>query len=183
MRLIAGLGNPESRYDNTFHNMGFNMVNEIAASYCLKFKKLECRAITTVKKDLILAKPQTYMNLSGESIQSLLVKYKIDFSDVMIIYDDIDLPVGSIRIRKGGSGGTHNGMRNIISCIGSENFPRMRIGIGRPPEGMDLADYVLSGITRKDHAVFEEVSRRVVQAAHAFADGESIEELMSKYNG
>ena len=131
--LVVGLGNPEEKYFDTFHNVGFRAVERFAEAIDAPFCKGECRALTAHKKTelgkTVIAKPITYMNLSGESVRELVNKYKIEQTDCIVIYDDADLPVGKIRIRKDGSGGSHNGMLNIIKNMGTQNVYRIRIGI------------------------------------------------------
>lgn len=148
MYIIIGLGNPGSKYEKTYHNMGFCTLDELAKRHSISIDKKKCKAI--VGEGLIdgikcvLCKPQTFMNLSGESVVQLLSWYKCNRDQLIVIYDDTDLPAGKVRFRPEGSAGTHNGMRNIVALTGRTDFPRFRIGIGRPPEKMDLADYVLS---------------------------------------
>ena len=148
--LIVGLGNPDKRYDNTYHNVGFMVIDKLLEKLGQKLKNDECKSrdVVIYKGDekIVIAKPMTYMNLSGEAVRELAGKYKVDNSDIIIIYDDIDLDCGAIRIRREGSAGTHNGMRSIISLMGNGNIPRVRIGIGRPTPPMQLADYVLSKV-------------------------------------
>lgn len=154
MKLIVGLGNPEKKYDETYHNIGFRFINKLAEKLSIKINKEKCKSLIGEEKvnlgngleKVILAKPLTYMNLSGEAVVALKNKYKIDNKDIYIISDDIDLPVGKFRYRESGSAGTHNGLKNIIQLLGEDDFKRIRIGVGRD-EKMDLADYVLSKIT------------------------------------
>ncbi len=152
MKLVVGLGNFGKEYDYTYHNVGFMTLQKLADSKGIDFTKNECRAKTcSYIKDgekIILVEPQTYMNLSGESIALLKNKYKLVDSDIYVICDDIDLPLGKVRLRHEGSGGTHNGLRNIVQHIG-ENFNRIKIGIGRDPKFENLADFVLSKIPQE----------------------------------
>ena len=147
MKVIVGLGNPGSKYDGTRHNTGFSVIYALADKYNIKLDKKECKAVTgrgiIEGEKVILALPQTYMNLSGESVQELLHFYKLSPEDVIIIYDDIDLDIGKLRLRAKGSAGGHNGIKSIISCIGTDTFDRVRVGVGHKPAGWDLADYVL----------------------------------------
>ncbi len=148
MKLVVGLGNPGVKYAGTRHNMGFSTVIELADRYNIRIDRAECKALTgrliLDGEKVLLAMPQTYMNLSGESVQQLLHYYKCEPKDLIVIYDDIDLDVGTVRIREKGSAGGHNGMKNIIQMIGTEEFDRIKIGVGKKPEGWDLADHVLS---------------------------------------
>lgn len=157
MKLIIGLGNPEQKYDGTYHNTGFHFIDKLAEKLDIEFKKQTCKSLISEEKidfgrgieKVILAKPLTYMNLSGEAVVALKNKYKIDIKDIYVISDDIDLLAGKYRYRENGSAGTHNGLRNIIQLLGDENFKRIRIGIGKD-ENMDLADYVLSKISKEN---------------------------------
>ena len=148
MFLIAGLGNPKREYDNTRHNIGFDMIDAMAEKYHISVRNIKNRAMTGQGiingQKVILVKPLTFMNLSGESIRPLVDYYKIDAGrELIVVSDDINLPAGQIRIRKKGSAGGHNGLKNIIAQLGSEEFQRIRIGVGGKPENYDLADYVL----------------------------------------
>ena len=133
MKIIVGLGNPEEKYLKTFHNMGYIAVGDVAAKLGVKFKKKECEAYiaeANIKGEkVIIARPVTYMNNSGRAVKQLLAKYRTSADDLIVIYDDYDIPKGSVRIRPSGSAGTHNGMRSVIAEIGTSEFPRIRIGI------------------------------------------------------
>lgn len=159
MYIIAGLGNPGKQYENTKHNVGFLTIDVLAEKLGIRVSKIKHKALTgegfISGEKVILVKPQTYMNLSGESIREILSFYKADPERLVVIYDDIDLPMGSLRIRKKGSAGTHNGMKSIIYQIVSEDFPRVRIGIGGERKG-DLADYVISGFRKEDRKTVED---------------------------
>lgn len=187
MKLIVGLGNPDEKYKNTFHNLGFMSVDRVAEKLGVEFTKIKCRANLAETKiggeKIILAKPLTYMNLSGESVRELLSFYKIDVKDLLVVYDDYDLFKGAIRIRESGSAGTHNGMRNIVSEIGSEKFPRIRIGF-KPKENLQipLINYVLSGIKEEDKPLFENAIDSVADAVVDFIKGVSVQNVMQKYN-
>ncbi len=166
MRLIVGLGNPGSRYTYTWHNCGFLAIEVLAQRHKLVLNKTKFQGEYTqgsIKGEkVMLLRPHTYMNLSGESIREAAAFFKIPPADVLVIYDDIDLPMGSLRFRSSGGPGTHNGMKSIISCLGTQDFPRLRIGCGPVPKEWDLADYVLSEIP-KDRQ--EEMFSIFVQAA------------------
>ena len=188
MKLIVGLGNPDAQYKNTFHNLGFMCIDKIAEALSVSFTKEKCRAILAETRigteKVILAKPQTYMNLSGESVRELVSFYKIDLSDLLVIYDDFDLNKGFLWIRENGSAGTHNGMRNIVALLGNSNFARIRIGF--KPEGefkIPLINYVLSGISEQDKPVYENVLDCASKAGVDFANGKTIQQIMQKYNG
>ena len=188
MKLIVGLGNPDRQYLNTFHNLGFTCAEKAAALFGAEFTKEKFRALIAEKgtgdDKVIFAKPLTYMNLSGESVREIVSFYKIESKDVLVIYDDFDLKKGFVRIRESGSAGTHNGMRNVIKELGTENFPRIRVGFKpEEPTVIPLIDYVLSGIREEDKAVFIEATTRAAHAAVEFAKGAAISSLIQKYNG
>ena len=188
MKLIVGLGNPDDKYKNTFHNLGFMCVDKAAEKLGMEFTKEKCRAKLAEKiiagNKVILAKPLTYMNLSGESVRELISFYKIDLKDLVVIYDDYDLNKGAIRIRKSGSAGTHNGMRNIIALLGSGDFSRIRVGF-KPNENVQipLLNLVLSGIKEEDKPIFSKAIETVADAAVDFALGKDFEQIMQRYNG
>ena len=154
MKIIVGLGNPGTKYEHTRHNVGFDVLSLIANKLDVIINKSKFKSLiaeTNYKGEkLVLAVPQTFMNLSGEAIVELKNWYKVESKDILIIYDDIDLCFADIRFRINGSAGTHNGMRNIIELSSDNLFPRIRVGIGRPPEGWDLKDWVLSGYFTKE---------------------------------
>ncbi len=188
MKLIVGLGNPDAEYKNTFHNLGFMTADYVAEKLGLSFSKEKCKALLAEGKiggeKVIIAKPLTYMNLSGESVRELVSFYKISLSDVLVIYDDYDLFKGVIRIRESGSAGTHNGMRNIVKELSSSLFPRIRIGF-KPTEEMQipLINYVLSGIKCQDKQLFDKAISVAGEAGCAFAKGIEIQKIMQQYNG
>lgn len=188
MKLIVGLGNPDKEYLNTFHNLGFMSVDKAAEKLGVAFSKEKCKALIAEtkigKEKIFLAKPLTYMNLSGESVRELLSFYKIDVGDLLVIYDDYDLKKGFIRIRKEGSAGTHNGMKNIVKEISSEKFKRVRIGFMQDGEvKIPLINYVLSGIKKEEAPLFDKATDIAGEIAKAFASGEDFEKIMQKYNG
>ena len=170
MKLVVGLGNPEKIYDKTYHNIGFMTVDKISDEYGLDFTKNECRAKSCCfyleNTKIILAKPQTYMNLSGESIREFKQKYKLENSDIYVFCDDIDLPLSKVRLRHEGSGGTHNGLKNIVANIGSD-FNRIKIGIGRDTKFENLADFVLSKIPQQN---LEILDKSIDEAIRLFYD-------------
>ena len=150
MKLVVGLGNVGKKYESTYHNVGFSVVDVLAEKYDTKFSKTQCKALTAEARvngeKIIFAKPNTFMNLSGQSVVSLKNKYKIPYENILIVYDDIDLELGKIRYRMTGSAGTHNGMRSVVLLTGTKDIKRIKVGIGRD-ERIDLADYVLSKIS------------------------------------
>ena len=187
MYLIVGLGNPEKKYEKTFHNMGFISVGDAAELLGVKFKKKECEAQVAEAfvggEKVILARPITYMNNSGRAVKQLMSKYKISPENVIVIYDDYDIPKGKVRIRKSGSAGTHNGMRSIIGEIGTTEFPRIRVGIRDEEVQIPIINYVLSEVRKEDYELFAEACKKAGEAAVEFARGLDIEKVMGKYNG
>ena len=188
MKLIVGLGNPEKKYENTFHNLGFTVVKKAADKVGAEFKKEKCKAVIaeykTGKDKVIFAKPMTYMNLSGQSVFELLSYYKMTPEDLLVIYDDYDIEKGEIRIRLEGSAGSHNGMKSVINEIKTTEFLRLRIGFH--PSGefkIPLIDYVLSGIKEEDAPLFNKATDVAATAAVSFADGRDGEFLMRNFNG
>ena len=186
MRLIVGLGNPEKKYETTFHNMGFLAVGEAAEKLGVKFKKKECEASVAEAyvggEKVIIARPLTYMNSSGRAVKQLMAKYKVPEEKLLVIYDDYDLPKGKIRIRAGGSAGTHNGMRSIIGETGLTNFPRIRVGIRDEEVKIPIIDYVLSEVRKEDYELFAAACRKAGEAAAYFAKGNPIDRVMNEYN-
>lgn len=186
MYIIAGLGNPSKEYEGTRHNVGFQVIDRIADKYNISVDTKKHRAFIgkgmIAGQKVILAKPQTYMNLSGESIRSLLDYYKIDEeNELIVIYDDISLEPGQIRIRAKGSAGGHNGIKNIILHIGGQVFPRIKVGVGEKPSKMDLADYVLGHFSKEEKEQMEEGYEHAVHALELMLTGE-ISEAMNEYN-
>ena len=187
MYLIIGLGNPGREYANTRHNIGFRCVDALAARHGLAFedkKKSKAKiALGSIRgQRVLLAKPQTYMNLSGGAVQGLAAYYRISPSQIMLIFDDLDLPVGTLRIRpKGGSGG-HKGVADIIQRLGTQEFPRIRVGIGRPDTRMDPADFVLRPFNGPEEAETAQAVERVMLAVETWLN-EGIDPAMNRYNG
>ena len=184
MYIIAGLGNPGRKYENTRHNMGFITIDKIAEELGIKVDKIKFKALVGEAnfsgQKVVLVKPQTYMNLSGQSVREVMNFYKPPMENLTVIYDDIDIPTGSVRIRKSGSAGTHNGMRDIIYNLADSGFSRIRIGIGSERRG-DLADYVTGGFTKEEVPLLEDaVTRAAAAALSIVADG--IDRAMNKYN-
>jgi PTH1 family peptidyl-tRNA hydrolase len=185
MYLIVGLGNPGDKYKYTKHNVGFMVVDYFASAHNISISKVKHKAILGEgligQEKVILAKPQTYMNLSGESVQELMHWYKEDISKLIVIYDDVDLPVGRIRIRQEGSSGTHKGMKSIIYILDTDKFPRIRIGIGKQPDYMDLADYVLSKFSDEEIPLMAEAVKDSALAVEEIIKN-GINSAMNKYN-
>ena len=175
MIVIIGLGNPGDEYAKTYHNMGYRSVSAFASAHGLEFTKNKYNAyyaqgVINGQKVIVL-KPTTYMNLSGVSVSECVKSLKLPLDKLLVVYDDIDLPFGTLRLRKNGSAGTHNGMRNIIASLGSENFPRLRIGIGRD-DRKDLKDYVLSKLSKEHEEVFDDIKNKIVNVINAFVNSE-----------
>ncbi len=187
MFIIVGLGNPEEKYMKTFHNVGYMAVGDVAAKLGVKFKKKECESFVAEAnlngEKVILARPVTYMNASGRAVKQLLAKHKTDASRLIVMYDDYDIPKGSVRIRPSGSAGTHNGMRSVIAEIGTQNFTRIRLGIRDRSVNIPIINYVLSEIKRDDYELFISACNRAADAAIAIAGGETVENTMTKFNG
>lgn len=186
MFIIAGLGNPGLRYEGTRHNAGFAVIDALADKYHISVDGRKARAYIGKGiiggSKVILAKPQTYMNLSGESLRGLTDYYKIDVErELLVIYDDISLSPGQIRIRKKGSAGGHNGIKNIIDHLGTQVFPRIKLGVGEKPREFDLADHVLSRFSKEERKQMEEGCEKAVSAVELILEGE-IEAAMNEYN-
>ena len=184
MYIIAGLGNPGRKYENTRHNMGFIAVDLLAEKYGIKVDKIKFKALVgegrIAGRKVLLLKPQTYMNLSGESIREVMSFYKEGIENLIVIYDDIDIPTGTIRVRKKGSAGTHNGMRNIVYLLQDDNFPRIRVGIGSDKK-VDLINYVTGGVTKGEKELLEGALVKAADAAAAIVE-KGIEKAMNEYN-
>lgn len=185
MYIIAGLGNPTKEYDKTRHNVGFSVIDVLADKYGIgvtekKHKALYGKGVIEGQK-VILAKPQTFMNLSGESIRAIVDFYKVSPEDMIVIYDDISLEPGQLRIRLKGSAGGHNGIKNIIAHLGTQEFARIKIGVGDKPRGMDLASYVLSRFSKGEQERMDEAFRDAADAvAMMITDGP--EPAMNHFN-
>ena len=185
MFLIVGLGNPEENYANTRHNMGFNCINELAKKYNIdvtreKFNGLYgCGSIDGQK--VVLLKPQTYMNNSGECIYEFMNFYKLENSNILIIYDDMDIQPGNIRIREKGSPGNHNGVKSVSKFLKTEEFTRIRIGIGKPTEEENVIEYVIGQMPKEMHKVLETGIEKAVDATLLIIQGD-VAKAMNKYN-
>ena len=186
MYIIAGLGNPKREYDNTRHNIGFALIDALADQYNISVMDMKHKALTGKGmingQKVILVKPLTFMNLSGESIRPIVDYYKIDVStELIVISDDISLPPGQIRVRKKGSAGGHNGLKNIIQHLGSEEFQRIRIGVGEKPKGYDLADYVLGHFSKEEQPLIKEGVEKAMKAAAMMLEGD-VDRAMNEFN-
>lgn len=167
MFVIAGLGNPGAKYADTRHNIGFITVDYLSQQLNISVNKIKHKALVGEgrigSEKVLLVKPQTYMNLSGESILDVVEYYKLPMENLIIIYDDVDLDKGVLRIRPKGSSGSHNGMKSIIYLLNRDDFPRIRIGIGKQPEYMDLADYVTGKFTKDEIPIMAEAAKRLLK--------------------
>lgn len=186
MHLIVGLGNPGPKYEHTRHNAGFDVLEVLSQKLSIPIKRLHCKATvgegTVDGQRIALCRPQTYMNLSGESVQALMSWYKVLPQNLIVIYDDVDLPPGKLRVRPSGGPGTHNGMRSIVELISTEDFPRVRVGTGPAPEGWELADWVLSHYaTKEERQVAFDAYMSAADAALCLVR-EGVEAAMRKYN-
>lgn len=185
MYLIVGLGNPGEKYTFTRHNAGFLSIDYMSQKHNIDVKKIKHKAVIgegiIAGERVILAKPQTYMNLSGESISEIVSWYKIPNENIIVIYDDISMPTGSIRIREKGSAGGHNGMKSIIQHLSTDVFPRLKIGINAKPDEYDLADYVLGKFTPDEQKILFDTFEKVNEAVKEFIS-KDIKSAMNKYN-
>ena len=185
MYIIAGLGNPGKKYENTRHNMGFLAVDLLAEKYDIRIDKIKFKALVgegrIAGQKVLLVKPQTFMNLSGQSIVEIMNFYKEDVENLIVIYDDISLEPGKIRIRKKGSAGGHNGIKNIIAQLGTQNFQRIKVGVGEKPKGWDLADYVLGHFSKEDRGLVDDALKRAAGAVELMVQGE-VDQAMNQFN-
>ena len=184
MYIIVGLGNPGKQYENTRHNMGFLAVDLLAEKYNIDVNKIKFKALVgegrIAGQKVLLVKPQTYMNLSGEAVRQAMDFYKIVPEELIVIYDDIDIPTGTFRIRKKGSPGTHNGMRNIFQHIQTNDFPRIRVGIGSGKKE-NLIGYVTGGISKSEQEILADVLKSSADAAACIIE-KGIDKAMNEYN-
>lgn len=186
MFVIVGLGNPTAQYEGTRHNAGFDVIDVLAEKYNISVDARKCQAFCgkgiIAGQKVLLVKPQTYMNLSGESVGGIVNYYKIDpESELLVIYDDISLDVGQLRIRKKGSAGGHNGIKSIIAHLGTTVFPRIKVGVGEKPKNYDLADYVLGHFSKQERELMEEGYEHASDAVEQIVQGE-IEAAMNVFN-
>ncbi len=183
--LIVGLGNPGRKYANNRHNVGFRCVDHLASAHDLSFSRRQKQASIAlgpiIRRSVVLAKPRTFMNKSGHPVASLARFYRVPLNRLLVVYDDLDIPLSTTRVRPSGGSGGHRGMRSIINRLGSREFPRLRIGIGRPPGRMDPADYVLQDFSDEEELLLERVLEQATAAIETWLD-EGIDEAMSHYN-
>lgn len=186
MYIIVGLGNPKKEYENTRHNIGFDVIDAIADEYNISMSDKKHKAIigkgAIGGQKVILAKPQTYMNLSGESVRELIDYYKVDEeTELIVIYDDISLDVGQMRIRKKGSAGGHNGIKSILQHLGHDVFLRIKMGVGEKPKGYDLADYVLGHFSKEDRKILDDNTKNTILAVEMML-GDDVDGAMNRFN-
>jgi len=181
MKFIVGLGNPGKKYSSTRHNIGFAVLDNFAEYKSLKWREYKDLALISVCSDFLIAKPTLFMNRSGEAIKHLVKKYNPDYEDILVISDDMDLSSGSIRIRKGGSSAGHNGIQSVIESLGTGEFCRLRIGIGRPPENMDPVDFVLSNFAKEESKDLKPVISRASDAVSVFIEC-GLQKTMNLFN-
>lgn len=185
MYLIVGLGNPEEDYSGTRHNMGFDTINKIAKEYNIEITKKNYKGLygtgIVEGEKVILLKPQTFMNLSGESVKECLDFYKIDLNKLIIIYDDIDIEKGVVKLRKQGGAGTHNGMKSVVECLGEEKFSRIRVGIGMPEHKEDLINYVIGYVPEEEKQILNKGCEVAKDAAIEIIKS-GIDIAMNKFN-
>jgi len=184
--LIVGLGNPGREYERTRHNIGFQIADRLAAKHALSFSKKQAKALlaegTIVQRRVLLAKPQTYMNLSGEAVRPLIAFYNLPLTNVLIILDDLDIPLGTLRLRPNGGAGGQKGLKSILEQLGTQQVARLRFGIGRPPGRMDAAAYVLQPFAAEEQLLVTETADRAVRAVETWLEF-GIETAMARYNG
>ncbi len=184
-RVIVGLGNPGSQYARTRHNVGFWCIDRLAVSHGISFSRRNRSALvgegTIEGHRVVLAKPRTFVNRSGQAITYLLARFKVSTEDLLVIYDDIALPLGKIRLRPGGSAGTHNGLQSVIEAAGTNQVPRLRVGIGQPTEGGDQIEYVLGVMSEQEQNTADEAVDRAVQAVVSVLN-DGVTEAMNRFN-
>ena len=185
MYLIVGLGNPEKEYANTRHNMGFDTINEIAEKNNIEINKNKFKGLyekTNIQnKNVILLKPQTYMNSSGESVKEIVNFYGIETQNIIIIYDDMDIEKGTIKIRKKGGPGSHNGMKSIVQELGTTDFPRIRVGIGKPEFKNDMINYVIGKIHKEEQDILKQGTKKAAEAVEEILKN-GLDSAMNKFN-
>lgn len=186
MKVIVGLGNPGKQYELTRHNIGFWAVDQLSEKWNIPFQKEKWKSYVAEGvvhgEKVFLLKPFTYMNLSGEAVGAAMRFLKLSTKDLLVIFDDLDLPLGQLRLRQKGSSGGHNGMKSIISHLGTEEFNRIKIGIDRPPTGMKVVDYVLEPFSESDHLVADDAAIAAANAANEWLMHDFLI-AMNKYNG
>ncbi|QLK85299.1 aminoacyl-tRNA hydrolase [Staphylococcus sp. 17KM0847] len=187
MKCIVGLGNVGKRYECTRHNIGFEVIDYLLAQHRMKLDKQKFRGAYTIERigdeKVMFIEPLTLMNLSGEAVGPLMDYYNVEIEDLLVLYDDLDLAQGQVRLRQKGSAGGHNGMKSIIKALGTSDFKRIRIGIDRPTNGMSVPDYVLQRFSEGEMETMQPVIEYVADAVEAFMSSETFENVMTHYNG
>lgn len=187
MKLIVGLGNPGRKYKKTRHNIGFMVVDELLARHHLKLDKTKFNGDFAMEmiagEKVILLQPQTYMNLSGNAVRPLMDYYGIEIEDVLVVYDDLDLPTGKIRLRAKGGHGGHNGMRSLIEHFGTKEFNRIRFGVGRPNSAIPIVDYVLNDFAKAEAETIQDSIGKAADACEDWIRGKDFIDVMNDYNG
>lgn len=185
MKLIVGLGNPGKQYEHTRHNIGFDVIEKLSENISIPLDQAKFRGLYGMKniggEKVILLKPLTYMNLSGESIRAIMDYFQIENEELLVIYDDLDLPVGKIRLRERGSAGGHNGIKSTIAHIGNQEFKRIRVGIDRPKNGMQITDYVLGRFSKDEQEVMNLVINKCADACEAWLKQPFLQ-VMNEFN-
>lgn len=186
MKMIIGLGNPGKKYEQTRHNVGFMVIDELAKQYGVELNQTKFQALYAIahtpKGKVLLVKPFTYMNLSGEAVVPLMNYFDVEQEDIVVIYDDLDLATGKLRLRQRGSAGGHNGIKSLIQHLGSQNFNRIRIGISRPPAGMKVPDYVLANFREEERPDIQQAVDQSAKACQTFLEKPFLE-VMNEFNG
>ncbi|WHY94825.1 aminoacyl-tRNA hydrolase [Neobacillus cucumis] len=185
MKIMVGLGNPGKQYEHTRHNVGFDVIDELSRRFNIPLDQSKLKGLYGIGfykgEKVLLLKPLTYMNLSGESIRAVMDYYDIDLEDLLVIYDDLDLPVGKIRLRQKGSAGGHNGIKSTVSHLGTQQFNRIRIGIDRPQNGMSVPDYVLGKFHKEEQSQVQDVIQKSADACEAWLERPFIQ-VMNDFN-
>lgn len=184
MWAVVGLGNPGRRYAGTRHNVGFSVVERLAGRWGVRLRRKDLAKVaevTRAEERLVLAQPQTYMNLSGAAVRRIADRYRVPAGRIVVVTDDLDIPLGQIRVRKGGSAGTHNGLRSVVAEMGTTSIPRLRVGIGPLAEGEEATEFVLSPFSRRERPAVEEALAKAEEALEMILDGR-IEAAMNAFN-
>ena len=180
MKLVVGLGNPGAQYEGTRHNVGFEVLDSLAGRHAARWARKPDVEIARWAQDAVLIKPQTYMNLSGSAVQRWAHFYKVGFEDLLVVVDDVNLEAGRLRVRRGGSAGGHNGLKSIIAALGTDQFPRLRVGVGGGAK-RELSSHVLGRFSAEEEAVIEAAIQKAVEAVEVFV-AEDVVAVMNKYN-
>ncbi|WP_342610518.1 aminoacyl-tRNA hydrolase [Staphylococcus hsinchuensis] len=187
MKCIVGLGNVGKRFEQTRHNIGFEVIDYMLDQHRFTLDKQKFKGAYTIERigneKVMFIEPLTMMNLSGEAVGPLMKYYDIDVEDLIVLYDDLDLPQGEIRLRQKGSAGGHNGMKSIIQVLGTDRFKRIRIGVDRPSNGMSIADYVLQKFSKEEMKTMDKVKEHSVRAVEAYIESSRFDRVMNEYNG